>query len=329
MKKKTTYHNLRLGLLIVAGLAFFIVSIYLLGKQQNLFESVIKIRSTFSDVKGLKIGNNVRFSGIDIGTVSDIQIKNDSTVMVVMSIKRDVIQFVRKNSTAEIVNEGLIGNKIINIHPGSPNQPVVEENDILPSQKTLTTEDLLAQAKSIMVDGKLITENLAEVSARLLNGNGDFAVLLNENSISQNLKKASLTLARLTGQLEQISQKINNGNGDIAKLLNEDTITVAINSIMDDLDSTAITLHRITENLYAASEQIKQGDNVINKLLYDSVMANDLGLTVKKVNAGLDEARQAAKTIHNSWALNLFSKKKNRKNNIKNEVNSDDSLKHE
>jgi phospholipid/cholesterol/gamma-HCH transport system substrate-binding protein len=287
-----------------------------LSKQQNLFVKVIKIQSSFSNIKGLKIGNTVHFSGINVGTVSDIKIINDSTVHVEMAVEKDIVRFIRKDSKVEIKNEGLIGNKIISIHPGSSNQPFVEENDMLQSRKTLATEDLLEQAKSILIDGKRITENLALVSEKLNTGKGDLAVLLNENTITTRLDIASNKLIDLATELDQIAKKANNGNGDLATFINENDITDRIDSILVELDSVSVISKQTVSDLNKASKQINSGNGIITKILYDSTLANQLDSTMLKVNSGLDEAKKAAATIDNSWVLNVFSgkKEKNRKN---------------
>jgi phospholipid/cholesterol/gamma-HCH transport system substrate-binding protein len=313
--KKNVNHHLKLGILVLAGLAFFITSIYLLSKKQNLFVKVIKIQSSFSDIKGLKLGNAVHFSGINVGTVSDIDIINDSTVYVEMAIEKNIVRFIRKDSKVEIKNEGLIGNKILVIYPGSSNRSLVEENDILQSRKTLTTEDLLEQAKSILVDGKRITENLAMVSDKINNGNGDLSMLLNDNSITNKLNKASDKLINLTTELDQIAKKANNGEGDLATLINKNNITNRIDNILGELDSVSVIAKQTVSDLNKASKQIHSGNGIITKILYDSALAYQLDSTMIKVNSGLDEAKKAAETIDNSWVLNVFSGKKEKKKN--------------
>ncbi len=68
--------KLRLGLFITGGLAIFIVAIFLIGRQQNLFNPVFKLTTTFYNVSGLEVGSNIRFSGINVGTVDNIKIIN-------------------------------------------------------------------------------------------------------------------------------------------------------------------------------------------------------------------------------------------------------------
>ena len=113
---KETSKNIRLGIFVLAGTAFLIVALYFIGNKQNLFGSTFKISAQFNNVNGLMIGNNVRFSGIDVGTVESVEIINDSMVNVVMIIEKDVQKFIRKNAVASVGTDGLMGNKLVNIN---------------------------------------------------------------------------------------------------------------------------------------------------------------------------------------------------------------------
>ena len=69
--------KIRLGLFIIGGLVIFVFAIFLIGKQKNLFNPVFKLTTTFNNISGLQVGNNIRFSGINVGTVDNINIIND------------------------------------------------------------------------------------------------------------------------------------------------------------------------------------------------------------------------------------------------------------
>ena len=90
METHTQKFKIRLGLFIAGGLALFVIAIFIIGKQKNLFNPVFKLTTTFYNVSGLQVGNNIRFSGINVGTVDNIDIINDSTVRVDMLIKKEV-----------------------------------------------------------------------------------------------------------------------------------------------------------------------------------------------------------------------------------------------
>ena len=92
---QTTKYKARLGLFIVVGLALFVFAIFIIGKQKNLFNPVFKVTTTFKNVSGLQVGNNIRFSGINVGTVDNIRIINDSTVLVDMIIQKKVQEFIK------------------------------------------------------------------------------------------------------------------------------------------------------------------------------------------------------------------------------------------
>src|SRR5436853_6084530 len=106
MENQPSPFKIRLGMFIAVGLALFMAAIFIIGKQKNLFNPVFKLSSTFYSVGGLQAGNNVRFSGITIGSVDDIQIINDTSVKVDMLIKKEVQQFIKSDCIASIGSEG-------------------------------------------------------------------------------------------------------------------------------------------------------------------------------------------------------------------------------
>jgi phospholipid/cholesterol/gamma-HCH transport system substrate-binding protein len=115
METHTKGYKIRLGIFVAVGIALFAVAIFILGKQRNLFNPVLKITTTFYNVSGLKVGNNVRFSGINVGTVDRIDIINDSTVQVDMIIRKEINQFIKTDCLVSIGSEGIIGDRIVMI----------------------------------------------------------------------------------------------------------------------------------------------------------------------------------------------------------------------
>src|SRR5829696_9072630 len=92
MKRESGY-RWKLGMFVIIGLLLFVVTIYLVGKQKNLFGSTLHLHAQFRSVSGLKEGNNIRFSGINVGTVDGIELMSDTSVMVDMVIRKEVQQF--------------------------------------------------------------------------------------------------------------------------------------------------------------------------------------------------------------------------------------------
>ena len=89
MAKETT-NAFKLGLFVITGTLLFVAAVYFMGNQQNLLGRNFVLSVDFGNVNGLQAGNNVRFNGIDVGTIRDIQIISDSSLRVNMLI-RDAI----------------------------------------------------------------------------------------------------------------------------------------------------------------------------------------------------------------------------------------------
>ena len=84
--KNRTAQNLRLGIFIITGVVIFVLAVYFIGNKQNLFGDNTRISSVFKNVDGLQRGNNVRYAGVNVGTVRDITIVNDTSIVVDMLI---------------------------------------------------------------------------------------------------------------------------------------------------------------------------------------------------------------------------------------------------
>ncbi len=123
--KKETGNTLRVGIFVIAGLTLFIAAIYLIGQNQNMFKKTFTISANFNNVSGLMQGNNVRYSGINIGTVKDITMVNDSTITVDMNIDEKMVKHIKKDAIATIGTDGLVGNMIVNIIPGGGTEDIV------------------------------------------------------------------------------------------------------------------------------------------------------------------------------------------------------------
>ena len=117
--KKNSANKIKLGIFVSLGLVVLILAIYYIGEKQLLFQSTFRLTGVFTDVGGLQAGNNVRLSGISIGTVESISLISDTTVRVEIVIDESSRKFIKKDAIATIGSEGLIGNKVLVINPGT------------------------------------------------------------------------------------------------------------------------------------------------------------------------------------------------------------------
>jgi phospholipid/cholesterol/gamma-HCH transport system substrate-binding protein len=189
METQTQKFKVRLGMFVAGGLALFILAIFIIGKQKNLFNPVFKINSTFYNVSGLQVGNNVRFSGINVGTVNNITIINDSTVSVEMLIRKNVRQFIKADCEVAIGSEGLIGDRLLIITQGSTEAPLVNEGQQLVSKEPVEMDAIMSSIQITADNAAIISGQVAEIMIQINSGNGTLGRLIKDSTIAENLNQ--------------------------------------------------------------------------------------------------------------------------------------------
>lgn len=186
--------KIRLGLFITGGLLLFVFAIFIIGKQKNLFNPVFGLTATFYNVSGLQVGNNIRFSGINVGTVDNISIINDSTVQINMLIKKEIKQFIKTDCTVTIGSEGIIGDRLLIITQGSFNAPVVKEGQHLASTEPIETDAIMASLNVSAANAAIITDQLAEIMTNINHGKGTLGRLIQDKTIADNINQTIVNL---------------------------------------------------------------------------------------------------------------------------------------
>lgn len=251
MKKESGY-TWKLGMFVVIGLALFVLTIYYVGKQKNLFGSTFHLQSEFKTVSGLKTGNNVRFSGINIGTVDNIEMITDTSVLVNMVIRKEYQQFIKTDARAGIGSDGLMGDKVLTISPGAMTGSVskaVKDNDMIASKVAIEMEDVMNSIKTSVDNAGIITDQLAAFSTKMNNGNGALSKLISDEEFSNSLKGTLVNLENSSKEFAGFTAKMNNGKGALSKLVSDEGFANSLDSTMLNLQSGTKGL---SENMEAA-----------------------------------------------------------------------------
>lgn len=195
--------KIRLGLFVAGGFTLFLLAVFIIGKQKNLFNPVFKLTTTFYNVSGLQVGNNVRFSGINVGVVDNIIIINDSTVKVDMLIKKDVWKFIKADCEVSIGSEGLIGDKLLVISQGGYDAPLAKVNQQLESNEPVETDAIMASLNVTSANVEVITDQLAEIMMKINRGNGTLGRLIQDSTIAENLNQTIVNLKKSSKGLDE------------------------------------------------------------------------------------------------------------------------------
>jgi len=206
METHTQKFKIRLGLFIAGGLALFVFAIFIIGKQKNLFNPVYKLTTSFYNVSGLQVGNNIRFSGINVGIVDKIDIINDSTVKVVMLIRKDVKKFIKSDCEVAIGSEGLIGDRLLVITQGSTDAPLAKEGQNLVSAEPVEIDAIMASLQVTAVNAAIISDQLAEIMIKVNSGQGTIGRLIEDSTIANNL---SQTMVNIRSSSKGLNENMN------------------------------------------------------------------------------------------------------------------------
>lgn len=198
-----TGNNTKLGLFVVISIALLIVAIYFIGKKQQLFGKTYSVNSVFKDISGLQVGNNVRYSGINVGIVNDIAQTTDSTVKVEMLINENTRKYIRKNAKAIIGSDGLMGNKIVVITPGTPDNANLSDGDYIQTVQAVNMDDILSQIKVTSDNTAEITTDLAIIVKNISDGKGTIGKLFMDTVFADNIDQTLINIKQGAGGFEK------------------------------------------------------------------------------------------------------------------------------
>src|SRR3989339_150741 len=192
--KQDLSNKIKLGVFVTLGVAVFIIGIYFVGERRQLFRSTFRVSGVFKDVAGLQAGNNVRFSGINVGTVENIRIVSDTSVRVEILIDESTRKFIKKDAVASIGSEGLMGNKILIISPGTGGKMEIENNDTIQTVQPINMDDVLISLKTTIDNTSLVTSDLSKITSSVQSGRGAIGRLLMDRSYAQNFDSTFVNL---------------------------------------------------------------------------------------------------------------------------------------
>ncbi len=284
---KTEISNkIKLGIFISVGMLIFIVGIYFIGEGQQLFRRTFRISGVFKDVAGLQAGNNVRLSGVNVGTVDNIRIVSDSTIRVEILIDEDTRMFIKRDAVATIGSEGLMGNKVLIITPGIGGMKEIRDNDTIETNMPMNLDDVFISLKSTIDNASNITRDLSKITFNIQSGHGTIGKLLMDSSMRKNFDSTVINIKKGSDEFRSIMAKANH----------LDDVLVSLRTTMDN---TAI----ITSDVAAISGTLRAGKGTMGRLFMDSTLGQNVDTTflhLKDGSAGLKLLMNKAKR---SWLL--------------------------
>ena len=284
--KKNAINKMKLGIFISLGITVFILAIYFIGEKQQLFRSTFRLSGVFRDVGGLQAGNNVRLSGINVGTIDNVSIISDTSVRVVILIDESTRKFIRKDAVASIGSEGLMGNKVLIINPGTGGKKIIEENDTIATAQPIEIDEILKSLKTTIDNTSDITGDLAKIATNIESGKGTIGRLMMDSSWRQNIQSTIINLKEGSVGFRVFMDKA-------------DDLDAILTSLKTTIDNTS----NITNDLSKISGSIESGRGTIGRLLMDPSSAQNLDSTFMNLKEGSIKLNELIEEAKDSWLL--------------------------
>jgi len=268
--------QLRIGAFILASLVVFFVIVYLLGARARYFESKYELTAEFTEVAGLIEGATVRLAGVQIGRVTGVTLspRPGGKVRVTMSVAKRFQDRIRQNSEARIATQGLLGDKIIDITPGSLDAAPLAPGALLGSQEPQEMSRMFAEGAGTLRAVSELASTLRAAAERLDKG-GTFddigAAVKSARRITDEVEKGKgwlhvlvyeepeslRRLSALLASTQQLIAKAESGDNAVSTLLSKESGKSA-RALLSALDAFS-----------RAAEKPGPGDGLLPTLLFD------------------------------------------------------------
>ena len=314
MNEKSNRRAVIVGVFVFLGLVFLILGILMVGNLHETFKKKIQVISIFDDVNGLQTGDNVWFSGVKIGTVSNLHLFGESKVVVRIKVDKNAQQYIRKDALVKISTDGLIGNKILVIYGGTAQFNEVEGGDTLSVEKSFSSEDMINTLQKNNDNLLSITTDFKSISKKIANGEGTVGKLLNDNAVYDNmnatmvtLKSASVKAQQMIGELSKYSTGLNK-KGSLANELVTDTIVFnSVKASVKQLQQIADTAALFISDL---KETADNPNSAFGVLLQDEKVGAYLKSTIKNLESSSQKLDEDLEAVQHNFLLRGFFKKK-------------------
>jgi len=325
MMKKSNTQKIRLGLFVIISTLLLISLLYFIGNKQNLFGKTFRISAVFNNVNGLILGNNVRYSGINVGTVKKINMINDTTICVDMVIEDKFLKHIKKNAVAAIGSDGLVGSMVINIVPNKGSSLNLFPGDTIKSFSKISTNDMLSTLNTTNENAALLTSDLLKITTAINEGKGTLGMLITDEEMAVNLKSTALYLnrtskaaAKTMDDLQKIIAAVNYDESFAAVLLSDSISAMQLKSIITNLEKTSSEIDAVISNINDVVLAAKSGDGSINYMLNDTLLVKNIDTTMKNLKEGSVLLNENLEALKHSFLTRKYFKKQE-KQKAKNE----------
>lgn len=314
MRRSTplTWEQARVGLLLLAALLALGVGVFFVGSTGHVFGKRFQLVTLMQSASGLAPGAAVQVAGQTVGQVEKVELidvgerpESGESVAVTLSVDRGVADQIRADSRAHVRTQGLLGDRLIDISPGSPDRPRLSAGDTLEAAEPLDYQEVLNEASGAVGNLTAVTRNLSDLTDRIVRGEGTAGRLLLDPALYQRL-------VSLSGTLDTTLTAVNRGDGSLGRMLRDDELYGRLVASAASLDTLTARMRRgegslgrmmASDSLYRSMAgaadradsllaRILEGRGTAGRMVTEDALYEELLRTLVDLNATLDLVRE-------------------------------------
>lgn len=325
------WSQVRVGLLILVSLALLGYAIYRIGDLFDSFAARYEIVTLVPTGIGLLEGAPVTLAGQRVGQIRRIDFlpvgyPGPHTLSVTLSINDDVREHIRTDSRGRIRTQGLLGDRYLDIAPGTIQAPMLQSGDTLITFDALDLEDVIHTAAATLGAVEGLIEDLRTLTGGLVRGEGTIGRLLTDEALYDEMVVATAevqrllaqvnaaegTLARLLhdpslydelsraiGRVDALGAAILEGDGTVARLLRSDDLYENVLAVIGRADTTII-------GLSDALGEITDGEGALQRLLSDPGLYDEFLKAIVDLQTLIRDIRENPKRYRPEVKIDVF-----------------------
>ncbi|MBL7725184.1 MAG: MCE family protein [Chitinophagaceae bacterium] len=320
---KKSINNIKLGIFVLAGLVVIIFALYMIGRDTNMFGSNYTLKVRFENVQGLTSGNNVRYAGIQVGTVKRVKILSDTLIEVSMLIDTKMKKYIHKTDVVSMSTDGLMGNRILNITPAKDGYSLAENGDVLIAKRSISTDDMLETLDKTNRNIKDVSEELKMTFLRI-NSSSAFWKLLSDETLPNNLRASAVSIRhaavnadKMIADIHLIINDVKAGKGSLGAILTDTAISYNLNEAVVKIQQVGDHADELAKQLTSIAETIKQdvntGKGPAHAILKDSSIVMNLNNSLSNIEKGTASFNQVMEALKHNFLLRGYFRKLEKK----------------
>ncbi|GMQ27531.1 MlaD family protein [Algoriphagus confluentis] len=315
MKSDKKIDNTKLGIIVIAGLLFLVFSLYMIGRNQNILGASMNVYVELKDVNGLLPGNNVRYKGMNVGTVADIEMQDPELIRVRLLIKKTMAPYIMDNSRTTINTDGLMGNKIIHIHPQEGHGNPIEEGVVLYPLDQVGTEDML---KKLNDSGDYLERtlmNLSEITDKLNENEvlwkfiSDSLLISEVKNAVRSFTQAGSNAAEMAKAGKELLQEIESGDGLTSALISDSLLTESVERTITQMESTTQEANQALQQVRLLLKDVQEGQGTVGMLMKDSLFRETLIQTMINLEQSTESFNTNMEAMRSNFLFRKYFKK--------------------